>query len=165
MSNDLWIDTDQNGLILDWSPDALPLLGYSAKWARFRSLVVSLSVGRPAPAHLARVVQLGQPFEAVGTIRPRDQRGIAVYYWIALAPESSDQRPVLRWRFEQLFHRCEMVVWREPPWRCEMWVMESGSVLRVYERVGADDQLLAEEAMRKGEGFIQANELHRFVRK
>ena len=101
MSDELWIDTDQNGLILDWSPEALTLVGYAAKSARFRVLALSLLGDRPPPGRLARVL-LGHPFEHEGAIRPRDRRAIAIRYRIAVAPHSSDAQPVLRWTFERI---------------------------------------------------------------
>jgi hypothetical protein len=57
--------------------------------------------------------------------------------------------------------RCEIVVWREPPWRCELWALQSGAALRLYD---ADD-VIAEEAVRKADSFNQAQELRRFIRR
>lgn len=97
---DLWFDTEHDGRILDWSPDALTLIGYSDGGAKGRSLPLMFIGSRPLEAHLTRVM-FGHPLERDGIIRPRDRRGVPVTYRIALADGSTDKRPVLRWTFQR----------------------------------------------------------------
>ena len=101
-ASDLWIDTDHQGRILDGSTEALStLLGYTTRSAPGRLLPIMLLDNRPNDTHFHHVM-LGHPIDRDGTIRPREQRGVRVCYRIALAPDSTDRRPILRWTFERL---------------------------------------------------------------
>lgn len=100
-ASDLWIDTDQEGRILEASAEALStLLGYGARNAQGHLLPIMLLDHRPNDTHFHQVM-LGHPVEREGLIRPRDQRGVRVGYRIALAPDSTDRRPILRWTFQR----------------------------------------------------------------
>lgn len=97
----LWFETEHDGAIIDWSPEALSLLGYRAKAAPGRLLPVLFIEDRPNAEHLTRVM-LGHPVDRVGTIRPRERRGVRVQYRIELAADSTKERPILRWSFQRI---------------------------------------------------------------
>jgi PAS domain-containing protein len=101
LASRLWIDTDDNGMILNWNPDVLPLTGYAPKSMHGRLLQIMLLGNRPGLIQFRRVM-LGNVVEREGLIRPREQRAIAVRYRIEIAPESSKARPLMRWTFERL---------------------------------------------------------------
>jgi PAS domain-containing protein len=97
----LWIDTDSEGRILQCSPAALELIGYTKRSAPRRLLPILFLDRRPTLTTLLHAL-LGRPVEREGTIRPRgEQRAVHVRYRIALAPESTRSRPVLRWTFQR----------------------------------------------------------------
>jgi hypothetical protein len=96
----LWIDTDDNGMILNWSPDVLPLVGYAPKSMHGRLLQIMLLGERPGQVQFRRVM-LGNIVERDGLIRPREQHAVAVRYRIEVSPESSRVRPLMRWTFER----------------------------------------------------------------
>jgi hypothetical protein len=95
----VWIDTEHDGRILYWSPDALSFIGCSATAAKGQCLPVLFIGNRPQEAHLTRVM-FGHSLEREGMIRPHD-RSIPVRYWIDLADHSTQGRPILRWTFQR----------------------------------------------------------------
>jgi PAS domain-containing protein len=92
----VWMDTDRDGRILDWSAGAEALTGYPERSLSGRILPVLFLEGRPDGPQLDRVL-LGQPLEALGLIRPREGRPLPVSYRIDLAPVGTDLSPRVRW--------------------------------------------------------------------
>src|SRR5688500_15702362 len=92
----LWIDTDDNGTIVNWNPEVLALVGYAPRSMHGRLLQIMFLGERPGFAQFRRVI-LGYPLERDGLIRPREHRAVSVRYRIELSPESTDGRPIMRW--------------------------------------------------------------------
>ena len=103
MSDDapLWIDTDAEGRIVNWSRDALSLTGYSERAVVGHSLPLMLAKDRPDPATYRPILN-GHSIERDSVIRPKDRRGIQVRYRVELGPSSTDAFPRLRWTFVRL---------------------------------------------------------------
>jgi PAS domain S-box-containing protein len=95
MSDDapLWIDTDAEGRIVNWSRDAFSLTGYSERAVVGHSLPLMLAKDRPVNGH---------SIERDSVIRPKDRRGIRVRYPVELGPSSTDAFPRLRWTFVRI---------------------------------------------------------------
>jgi hypothetical protein len=100
-AHDLWIETDQYGLILGCGETAPQFLGYTAGGIRGRSLLLMFLGDRPGPYQFGRVMS-GHPIEREGVIRPQDDRARTIKYRIQLAPHSFDDRPVFRWSLRPL---------------------------------------------------------------
>jgi PAS domain-containing protein len=96
-----WVDTDQFGLILGCNDQAATFLGYGSLSAVSRSLLLMFLSDKPCSRHFARAL-IGRALVQEGIIRPQAERARAVRYCIERAPSASDDRPVLRWRFEWL---------------------------------------------------------------
>jgi hypothetical protein len=94
---EFWVETDQFGLIINCSEEALPFLGYTAGNIRGRSLLLMFLGDRPGPYQFGRVMS-GHPIEREGSIRARDEQAGGVRYRIELAPHALDDRPVFHWR-------------------------------------------------------------------
>ena len=96
---DLWFETDRFGVIVNFAPDALMLIGYSARTARGRPLPVMFSKGRPQFSDLEHAWR-GYPVERDGTILPRDRAGVRVRYRIELTTAADEL--ALRWTVGRL---------------------------------------------------------------
>jgi PAS domain-containing protein len=91
----VWIDTDNDGFIVDWHPSGPALAGYSAQHLRMRDLALIFIAGRPQRTHLTHARQ-GHVVEFDGVVRPRDHRGVRMRCRIEPSPVDSSS---LRWTF------------------------------------------------------------------
>ena len=87
MSDDapLWIDTDAEGRIVNWSRDALSLTGYSERAVVGHSLPLMLAKDRPDPATYRHILN-GHSIEREASFRPPGRATIAGLRLDATAP-------------------------------------------------------------------------------
>jgi PAS domain S-box-containing protein len=91
-----WVDTDRDGVILDCSEEACPLLGYSHTDARGLSLLFMFSGHRPGAYEFGRVLA-GFEVSREAILLASRRRVMTVRYAIALSPNSLPERSVFRW--------------------------------------------------------------------
>jgi PAS domain S-box-containing protein len=96
----IWIETDQYGVIVDFSQAAVTLIGYSARTVRGRSLPLMFLKNRPTYLDLKHAWR-GAPIEREGMLRPRNHRAVLVRYRVELITSPRDDGPlVLRWTLD-----------------------------------------------------------------
>jgi PAS domain S-box-containing protein len=151
--SDIWITTDAAGFVLGCSPEALEMLGYSARGARGRELPNMFVRERPRLAELLQAAQ-GEPVEREAAFRPNDRKAVRVRFRIALAERMPGGAVTLLWTFALRWpigmrlpagvdRRQMIVLWRRDSMRC-VFVPGDSQQRRLFV-CGADDEVIHEE--------------------
>jgi len=168
--NDVWILTDAAGFVLECSPAAIALLGYSARGARGRELPNMFISHRPRLTELLSAAQ-GLPIERDASFRPNDRKALPVHVRIERAGAAADGQVVLRWTFTLRWpvgmrippgvdRRQLITVWRDPSMRCIF--VPGGKDKRLLFLCGDNDEVVhEEEAPTAAAAFVRAAELHK----
>ena len=170
-ANDVWILTDAAGFVVDCSPAALPLVGYTARGARRRELPNMFVRDRPRLAELLQAAR-GDVIERDAHFRPNDRKAIPVRFTLRRDEDGAAQQ-LLRWTFALRWpigmripagvdRRQLITVWRGPSLRCVF--VPGGTDKRLLLVCAANDEVIHEEPAGTGSAaFSRAAELHRLL--
>ena len=173
VAEDVWVLTDAAGFVLECSPAAVRLLGYSARGARGRELPNMFIGNRPRLNELLSAAH-GEPIERDATFRPNDRKALPVHVRIARGEPSADGHITLRWTFtvrwpvgmripQGVDRRQLITVWRDESMRC-IFVPGGKDKRRLLVCAGDDEVIHEEDARSASDAFTRAAELRELIR-
>jgi PAS domain-containing protein len=171
MNADVWVTTDAAGFIIDCSPTAVRMLGYSARGARGRELPNLFIRERPTLAELLRAAR-GEALEREGMFRPNERKAFAVRFRVSRDATPSDA-VVLLWTFDvrwsvhlrmpQGVDRRQLItVWRSNTLRC-IFVPGGRDKRRLFVCTGNDEVIHEEAPTDSVAAFARAIELQQLA--
>jgi len=167
MGDAIWVTTDGAGFVLDCSPAALDLIGYTARGVRGRELAHMFVRGRPTLSELLQA-GVGSPVEREAEFRPYERKALRVLLRIT-ACEGPGERGRLLWTFSVRWpvgmripagvdRRQLITIWRTAEHRCIF--APGGSGNRRLLLCGPNDEVIYEEPVASAaEAFARAADL------
>ena len=168
-----WLVTDRNALITATGESIEQLLRVTSRALIDRSVIPFIAEGREKWVTDVILLSVGEELAREAFIRPKEHRPVLVS--VTVRRESEDR---LRWTLTVLsvpplktarpgrkppigsVAWAECVVWREGPFRCELWRTATGGVLRVYR----GRTIVREQPTRRGSLYQEAMMLRAGVR-
>lgn len=171
MSDEVWITTDTTGLVMDCSPAALNLLGYSERGARGRELPYMFVGARPRLAELFAAAE-GHALERDAWFRPNDRKPLHVHFRAA-AQHQAGAPVTLRWTFTLRWplamriprgvdRRQAITVWRQATRRC-VFLPGGAGKRRLFVCAEHDGVVHEEAVVSVTDAFIRAAELQELL--
>ena len=172
MPEEITIVTDAAGFVLDCSPSAVELIGYSARGARGRELPNMFVRERPRLIELLRAAQ-GEVIERSAHFRPNDRKAVPVRFRLSRGASSKDGEITLDWTFTLRWpmgmrlpagvdRRQLITVWRAGAIRC-VFVPGGENKRRLFVCADGDVVLHEEQAATISAAFARAGELQRMA--
>ena len=172
MTEEIRIVTDAAGFVLDCSPAAVGLIGYSARGARRRELTNMFVRERPQLVELLRAAQ-GEVIERSAHFRPNDRKAIAVRFRLSRAAAGPNGEVLLEWTFtlrwpvgmrlpEGVDRRQLVTVWRAGTMRCVV-VPGGENKRRLFVCADGDVVIHEEQALTISEALARAADLQRMA--